>query len=389
MRTFERTHPWIKFVLDLRPADYNLWIALGEAVSKCEHLAGVPLQPNTAQRMHSLYLAKGIRATTAIEGNTLTEEEVLDRIEGKSSLPPSREYLGKEVDNILKGCNQIKAKLMKGESGLLSLEEIREFNKTVLEGVTFDNSEIMPGKIRNYSVGVSAYRGAPCEDCEYLLEKMCEWLNSDVFSPTDNLIMFGILRAIVAHLYIAWIHPFGDGNGRTARLIEFKILLSTGIPTPAAHLLSNHYNLTRTEYYRQLDYTSKSGGNIIPFIKYAVQGFVDGLKEQIKVVQKQQLAVAWRDYIYEKFKDMKGDKNIRRRNLVLDFSNKSKPVPFNEIKEISPRIAESFTNKTVKTIRRDLIELISMGLLKRIESGYIANSEIMLSFLPERRNNKI
>src|SRR3990172_7484078 len=111
MKTFEKTHPWISFELDLRKFDHKLWMALGETASKCEHIAGVPLQPDTAEKLHLLYLAKGVRATTAIEGNTLSEEEVIERIEGKLPLPPSREYLGKEIDNILKGCNEIKEKL--------------------------------------------------------------------------------------------------------------------------------------------------------------------------------------------------------------------------------------------------------------------------------------
>ncbi len=79
----------------------------------------------------------------------------------------------------------------------------------------------------------------------------------------------------MAHLYIAWIHPFGDGNGRTARFLEVKILLRAGIPTVAAHLLSNHYNATRSAYYRQLQRASASGGYVAPFIQYALQGFID------------------------------------------------------------------------------------------------------------------
>src|SRR6266436_58210 len=73
MRTFERTHSWISFRIDLRQARPQLWLLLGEAASKCEHIAGVPLRPATAQSLHQLYLAKGALATTAIEGNTLTE----------------------------------------------------------------------------------------------------------------------------------------------------------------------------------------------------------------------------------------------------------------------------------------------------------------------------
>ncbi len=386
MRTFETTHPWITFQLDLRRTDYKLWLAMGEAESKCGHIAGVPLQPATAEKLHMLYLAKGVWATTAIEGNTLTEEEILERIEGKLALPPSREYLGKEVDNIVKGCNDIKRQLLQGGPADLSMDEIKALNKLVLDGLELEK-DVVPGEIRRHSVGVAGYRGAPAEDCSYLLQRMCEWLNEKEFKSQDHVIAYGILRAIVAHLYIAWIHPFGDGNGRTARLLEFKILLASGVPTPAAHLLSNHYNLTRTEYYRQLDHASKSKGDIIPFIRYAVEGFVDGLRSQLAVIQQQQLLVAWRDYVYEHFRDKSGKINERLRKLVLDLSASKEPVPLSKLHEISPRVAVLYSTKTPKTVSRDVAVLIADNLIRREGDGYVANKEIVLSFLPERNKH--
>jgi len=387
MKTFEKTHPWLSFQLDLRKLNHKLWMALGEADSKCEHIAGVPLQPVTAERLHMLYLAKGVKATTAIEGNTLTEEEVIERIEGKLELPPSREYLGKEVDNIVKGCNNISGQLMKGGTGDLSVVEIKAFNKIVLEGLELEK-EIVPGEIRKYSAGVGGYRGAPAEDCDYLLQRMCEWLNEKEFNPQIHPIVYGIIRSIVAHIYIAWIHPFGDGNGRTARLLEFKILLAPGIPTPAAHLLSNHYNLTRTEYYRQLDHASRSKGDVIPFIQYAVEGFVDGLRSQLKVIQQQQLLVAWRDFVYEQFRDKTGKINERLRKLVLDLSALKEPVVLNKLPLVSPRVAELYATKTQKTIRRDVTDLLKHNLIRREGNGYVSNKEIMLSFLSERNKHE-
>ncbi len=387
MRSFEKTHPWLKFALNFEKFDHKLWMALGEAESKCDHIAGVPLQPDTAEKLHSLYLAKGVRATTAIEGNTLSEKEVLDRIEGKLSLPPSREYLGKEVDNVLKGCNEITEKMIRGEASSLSVAEIKTFNKIVLDGLDL-GEDVVPGEIRKHSVGVAGYRGAPAEDCQYLLEHMCEWLNKPEFNPEEHGITFSIIRAIVAHLYIAWIHPFGDGNGRTARLLEFKILLTSGMPTPAAHLLSNHYNSTRTEYYRQLDYASKSKGEIIPFIRYAVNGYVDGLRSQLKVIQEQQLSVAWRDHVYEHFRDKSGKINERLRKLVLDLSYQKEPVPISKLNEVSGRVAKLYATKTARTVSRDVAELLKANLIRQEGSGYVANKETMLSFLPVRKMKK-
>jgi Fic family protein len=383
MRTFEKTHPWITFNVNLSKASHKLWMALGEAQSKCEHIAGVPLHPEVNDLLHRVYLAKGVHATTAIEGNTLSEEQVHERLKGELSLPPSQEYLGKEIDNIIRGCNEIARDIMNGGPTDINVEGIKKFNAIVLEGLKL-NEDVIPGQIRQHSVGVAGYRGAPSEECEYLLERLCDWLNNEEFKQKDSLIAFGILRAILAHIYLAWIHPFGDGNGRTARLIEFKILLAHGVPSPAAHLLSNHYNQTRSEYYRQLDYSSKAKGDVIPFIEYAVQGFIDGLKEQLKVVQGQQMRIMWRDFIYENFRNKSGASFDRKRKLILDIADNLAIIPFKQIRHISPRIAELYANKTDKAIRRDINVLIEMDLLKREPKGYRARWEKLRAFLPER-----
>ena len=68
---------------------------LGEAMSKCQHLAGVPLKPHRAEDMAAIYLARGVQATTAIEGNTLSTEEVEQIVRrGQRRGRKSREYLG-------------------------------------------------------------------------------------------------------------------------------------------------------------------------------------------------------------------------------------------------------------------------------------------------------
>ena len=212
--------------------------------------------------LHRLYLAKGVHATTAIEGNTLSEKQVEQHIEGKLELPPSKKYLQVEIANILSGCEIICKQVFAGPPRPLNVETIKSYDRLLLQGLSLPD-DVKPGEIRKHEVGVARYKGAPAEDCEYLLERMCEWLAGlQENAPEWMAHAMPILRAILAHLYLAWIHPFGDGNGRTARLIEFAILIEAAFRTPAAHLLSNHYNETRSEYYRQLDFASKSGGDL-------------------------------------------------------------------------------------------------------------------------------
>ena len=385
MRTYEETHPWINFQLDLRRFDFHLWLMLGEAESKCQHISGAPLLPNVAETLHQIYLAKGALATTAIEGNTLTEEQVRQRLQGQLHLPPSQAYLGQEIDNIVQACNQIGEKIFQGGKTDPDVETFKADNRQVLKGLAVDDA-VEPGVIRTYAVGVGSYRGAPAEDCEYLLERLAGWLNQG-FAPADGRypIAFGLVKAIVAHLYLAWIHPFGDGNGRLARLVEFRILLAAGVPSAAAHLLSNHYNQTRSQYYRQLERASLSGGDVIPFIRYGVQDFIDGLQEQLQTIRGQQLHVHWVNFVHEQFRDRTSATDIRRRHLVLDLTAAAEPLALARVRRISPRVAEAYAGKTDKTIQRDLNALERMDLIERTPTGVRVRREQLRAFLPGRR----
>jgi len=387
-RTFEKTHPWITFRADLSRSEPALWLNFGEAASKCEHLAGVPLRPATADRLHQIYLAKGAAATTAIEGNTLSEAQVLQHIQGTLHLPPSMHYLQQEVDNIVRACNEIAGVIVgPSEDPHLCAELLCRYNRQVLEGLALDG-DVKPGEVRAHSVVVGRiYRGAPPEDCAYLLERLCEWLNGKDFEQSEERyrIPFAILRAVLSHLYLAWIHPFGDGNGRTARLLEFHLLLSAGVPLPAAHLLSDHYNRTRAEYYRQLDQASKSGGEVLPFVRYAVQGFVDGLREQLQTVREQQWQVAWENYVHDVFRHGKSSETQkRRRDLVLDLSTRTEFVEVSQIDQLTPRLARAYAGSKERTLQRDLNAIEELGLIERRHGKVRAVREKILAFLPAR-----
>ncbi len=382
IRKYEKTHPWLKFAAELGRAAPTFWMALGEAQSKCQHIAGVPLKPAVAEELHKMYLAKGVFATTAIEGNTLSEEEVRQRLDGVLELPPSKEYLGREIDNMLAACARVEGAVIETKDGSFTTPEICNYNKLILDGLP-TTSEVVPGIIRKHSVEVARYRGAPAEDCSYLMDKLCEWLNTGFNAPKGQEIVYGIIKAVIAHLYLAWIHPFGDGNGRTARLLEIKILLAAGVPRAANHLLSNHYNQTRAEYYRQLDAASRNGGDILPFLNYAVEGFVDGLREQLKLIREEQWELAWENYVHERFRDKNSIASVRQRHLLLDLSKRAKATTVSEVPNISTRLAAAYSGKHRKTIVRDLNTLIEMGLVMHVEAGYRARKERILAFLPQ------
>src|SRR4051812_48792459 len=103
--------------------------------------------------------------------------------------------------------------------------------------------------------------------------------------------------------------------------MELHILLAEGFPQPATQLLSNHYNRTRAEYYRQLDRASREGPH--GFLLYAVQGFVDELRAQVDRVWAMQYGDRWEQYVYEQFGQLRTDTQRRQLRLIKDLSSAS------------------------------------------------------------------
>jgi len=399
-REFERTHPWLTFDVDLERASYRLWLLLGEATSKSDHVRRALLRPDVAEELQKVFLVKGALATTAIEGNTLSEEEARQVFEGKLRLPPSKEYLAQEIRNIVDAFDHIRDEILPDASNAdLTVEKIKLYNRFVLDGLEVDDG-VVPGEIREHSVVVGRYRGAPAEDCEYLLERLCAWLGSEAFeAPEDHPELappLAVLKAALAHLYLAWIHPFGDGNGRTARLLEAHILLASRFPQPVTQLLSNHYNQTRSEYYRQLDRTSREGPN--GFLLYAVQGLVEELRDQLDRIWSMQYVDRWEQYIHQQFGETRTDSQRRQLRLIKDLSRASietlpnhqlyplpwiEPVPRSKLRMLSPELAEAYAHKTERTLSRDLNALERMGLAWRSEDGrWWPASDSVLGFMP-------
>jgi Fic family protein len=369
-REYESSHPFITFELHLeRGTSPGFWMLLGEARSKCDHIKYVPLAIDTARDLHLVYFAKGVNATTAIEGNTLSEEQVRERIEGQLELPISQEYLGTEIDNMIGAYNRITRSVQSGDRSPITIETLSQLNKEILAGLVVEE-HVVPGELRQISVRAGNYVGAPWPDVPYLLDRLCEWLKEGEESETSaaDRIPNAIIRAVTAHVYIEWIHPFGDGNGRLGRLVEFLILIRSGIPLPAAHVLTSHYNDTRTEYYRQLNRASQNGGDLHEFLQYAAQGLVDGLTSAIKRLHKQQEDLMWRALIDEAI-PQRGEAPSRQRRLAYELAKTSdRWIGRTAIRALDPFFAVEYTGHP-KMLTRDLNRLQTLGFIKSYGSG--------------------
>ncbi|MEK7242578.1 MAG: Fic family protein [Thermodesulfobacteriota bacterium] len=364
---------------------------LGQCESIIQAISSAPVKPEYRKRMLAVSLRKGARATTAIEGNTLSEEEVF-RIDAGENLPPSKEYLQIEVKNVIEALNQIRTEVITEDKAfILSPELIERFNHFVGKNLG-DHFPSVPGKFRTpgHNVVVGSYRPPAGEDVVPLMIRFCEWMR-DAFRYEEGKQSFQdqVIQAIVAHAYIAMIHPFGDGNGRTARLIEFYILLRAGLPDMASHILSNHYNDTRQEYYRRLDQCVRER-DLSGFIRYTVLGFRDGLKGVLDIVQANLLEMSWHKFIYDTLDSKKATGKTRaivkrRRTLALQFPVDQWHTP-DDLVVSSGILAKEYATLSSATLMRDLVELERLELIVKDKGRYKGNIEIMRGYLPMRKS---
>ena len=359
---------------------------LGECHALVHALTDIPLQPEYRQRLLIVSLRKGAQATTAIEGNTLSEEEI-EKLQEGWSLPPSKEYLQVEVNNILEAFNTLLREIITEDKvSIVTPDLIKDFHYMIGKDLG-EHFDAIPGRFRDDRRHVGTYLAPEHKYVPELIEKLCVWLGKEFHYSDGQDFATAVIQAIVTHVYIEWIHPFGDGNGRTGRLFEFYILLRAGLPSIVSHILSNFYNLTRPEYYRQLDRAIKKK-DLTEFIQYALQGFRDGLKENLNIIQESQFSVFWQHYIYETFADLKYTKKgafKRKRALMLQI-----PIggmfTVDELLEISSDVAKKYATFGRPTILRDLKELQELNLLRKVGRNYSANTKILKAMMPDKKS---
>lgn len=382
--------PFITFSFDTRSIPTTVWFLLGEALSECQHLAGSPLKPRAAADMAAIYLARGVQATTAIEGNTLTADEVKAIVvNGSAGVSPSREYLEYEVRNVLALVRDIDSSLRDGVALPFDRARLEDLNAGVLAGIP-DKPEVVPGRLREHDVAAGRYLAPHWTDVPELIERFTRWLrelraSAPADARPDQRFVTAVLAAILAHLYIAWIHPFGNGNGRVARLVEVQILSESGVvPLVATNLLSDHYDKTRSAYYLALDAAQR---DVSAFVEYAVRGFVDELREQIEVVKKESMEIHWESYVYELFRSKPSTPaRDRQRELALALFKDGRSVTPEEATELSISLARTYAPCGARTPVRDLNDLTKMLLAEKVGRRFRARSEVIRAFIPPVAN---
>lgn len=209
-----------------------------------------PLPPTAVARLNDQLTVEWIYNSNAIEGNTLTLQETRLILEtgltvGGKSL---REHV--EVTNHREAIRYVEA-LVDGKEPV-SAFQVRQIHSLVLAGIDDDSA----GRYRILPVRITGSAHVPPEAWQVVqgMDDWQTWLTGEAAS------LHPVERAAEAHHRLVAIHPFLDGNGRTARLVMNLLLLREGYP-PAIILRVN-----RRQYYRVL--AGSDGGKLAPLVNF-------------------------------------------------------------------------------------------------------------------------
>ena len=174
------------------------------------------------------------------------------------------------------------------------------------------------------------------------MREFSEWLNkAEDISP--------ILVAGITQFQFVHIHPFIDGNGRTARLLSTLMLYKTGYDFKRLFTISEHYDKDRPAYYQAIQSVRNNKMDMTAWLEY----FVDGLRSQMKEIQ-------------EKGKKIIGSEKIIKNFLEKGINDRQEKIIRHLV--INERITNDECQKLCGSIRRtatrDLTSLVRKGIIE-------------------------
>ncbi|MBD5195467.1 MAG: Fic family protein [Bacteroidales bacterium] len=241
-----------------------------EAINRIAEISALLERLNVAlEGEHDLKLRKANRIKTihsslAIEGNTLSEDEVRDIINGKQVVAPIRQI--QEVKNAIRVYDLYSRLNPFSEKDLLKAHSI------MMEALTDDAGRYRIGGVGVFGESGLVHLAPPPQRVPELMADLFAWLKKS----KDHL----LIRSCVFHYEFEFIHPFSDGNGRTGRLWQSLIL---GRLNPLfEHLpVENMVYANQQEYYNAIA-ASTSEGQSGPFIDFMLNEILKTLQKNLK-----------------------------------------------------------------------------------------------------------
>jgi|SRR3990167_1180045 len=307
-------------------------------------LEAAVLSEEWVSKMQKKALILEAHHTTHIEGTQLTLQQSEHLWQGKHVVSANPDDV-KELLNYRKAFDLVSEYIGNGEPITEGL--IREIHKRLVKNVRGNSA--VPGvyrKIQNYVINSKTkdviYTPPAAYEVSQMMEELISWINQE--TNIHPVLVSGIAQFQLVH-----IHPFLDGNGRTARLLSTLCLYQRGYDFKKLFTISEYYDRNRSDYYHAIQSVRKSHMDMTRWLEYFSEGLSTQLQE-VKTLGK----VAIEQSIF-----IKNHHLSDRQKLAIEYISKQGEMNIQQFEKICPDV-------TRKTLQRDLNELIEKKILKTI-----------------------
>jgi Fic family protein len=323
-----------------------------------------PAFPGSTDKIMRNELVSIVGATLSIEGTVLDKDEI------------------EESFKKAKGGEHLRRKEQEAENSRKVYIFIKDFVKRHKDGFAYSESLIkqihscftcnmnylsnVPGQYRSNFIATFGYprKESLCRtgtEIEEAMGKFVNWLNK----KEDGLLSRNIfVKAIMAHYYLSEIHPFGDGNGRTARALEALILYAHGVNEYCFWSLANFWSAHKDQYLSNL-HDIRVTLNPTDFIIWGLDGYKDELTIIKGKVLKKVKQLMLSDYVHYLFRNKKHEKvkiNHRIVDIVQLLISQGR-IPINKFMS-SPEVIALYRNASSSTRVRDFQKMAERDLIK-------------------------
>ena len=246
-----------------------------------ERIKTLPITPSVLSGLRESAKLYSTHYSTMIEGNRLTEKDVKAVIKENKHIP-GKERDEKEVKGYYIALAEIEKLARKKQT--LTEKDIQKMHAFVMSA---GKAKVKPSLyregqnvIKDSLSGHIVYMPPEAKDVPVLICDLVNWLNetiNDIPCP---------LRAGVAHYQYATIHPYYDGNGRTARLLTTFILHAGGYDLKGLYSLEEYYAKDLSSYYKAISigpshnyYMGRVEADITPWLEYFIEGMAKAFEK--------------------------------------------------------------------------------------------------------------
>ena len=291
-------------------------------------------------------LLKSAHSSTAIEGNQLSLEEVSLLQQGREIMASRKDR--QEVLNYLDALNKLNDFAAKNPFNIIDFLKIHK----IVTKDTLDNP-LDEGKLRdrrvyvgNIYTGEVIFEPPPVNQVSILVKDFLDWFNSAEIEEIDTVLFAGI-----THYEIVRIHPFIDGNGRTARVMAALIFSKKGFDTKKFFTLDDYYDQNRRSYYDALKNVNQDTLDLTEWLEY----FSEGVATIIKAVKDKVIGLS------------KGVKILKGKGQIALSERQMKIVEYiiNNNKITTGQIAKMFAI-TRQAALKEINKLIELEVVKLI-----------------------